>query len=62
MSPNPGVAATYARVSREHQVGGESLDAQTAELLRFAAFKGLRVPEHLRFREEGVSGAKSARQ
>ena len=61
MSPNPGVAATYARVSREHQVGGESLDAQTAELLRFAEFRKLTVPEHLRFREEGVSGARAHR-
>ncbi len=58
---DPRTAATYVRVSRDHQVGGESLDAQTAELLRFAEFKGLEVLQHLRFREEGVSGTKASR-
>ena len=54
-------AALYVRVSRDHQVAGESLDAQTAELLRFADYKELEVADYLIFREEGVSGAKASR-
>jgi site-specific DNA recombinase len=61
MNQERQAAATYARVSRQYQVGGESLDAQTAELLRFAEFKGFIVPEELQFREEGVSGRKASR-
>jgi DNA invertase Pin-like site-specific DNA recombinase len=54
-------AALYVRVSRDHQVAGESLDAQIAELLRFADYMQLEVPDYLIFREEGVSGAKASR-
>jgi len=54
-------AAVYVRVSREHQVEGESLDAQVAECLRAAAAEGYEVPEPLVFREEGVTGAAASR-
>lgn len=46
---------------REHQVEGESLDAQVAECLRAASAEGFEVPDPLVFREEGFTGAAASR-
>lgn len=49
------IAALYRRVSTDHQDG--SLDVQESKANDYARFKGLTIPDELRFGDEATSGS-----
>lgn len=54
-------AAIYARVSKQEQTKGHSLDTQVNDLRAYAKREGLRTSDELVFVDPGVSGTKPSR-
>jgi putative DNA-invertase from lambdoid prophage Rac len=55
MISHPPLAALYRRVSTDRQDG--SLEVQEAKAYEYARFKGLTIPDDLRFGDEATSGS-----